>query len=139
MTPAGDTPSRCVALAIELPAVPASAVLARGALSGVLQREADEDTRDTAALLLTELVTNAARHVGGSLRLEVLVEQETLRVEVLDGSPYLPAAPALPEWASESGRGLFLIEALADRWGADALPEGKRVWFELTVQERETG
>jgi anti-sigma regulatory factor (Ser/Thr protein kinase) len=135
--PTGDELPRSTALALELPAVPASAGLARGALKDVLQRGADGQARETAALLVTELVTNAARHVGGMLRLEVAVEKETLRVEVRDGSPFLPAGPALPEWASESGRGLFLIDALADRWGADVLPDGKRVWFELAVQHRE--
>lgn len=136
MSPAGDEPSACVSLAIDLPAVPASAGLARGALAGVLQRETDVDARETAALLVTELVTNAARHVGGTMHLEVGVDHDTLRVAVSDASPYLPTAAALPDWDSESGRGLFLIETLSDRWGSDALPKGKQVWFELCVHHR---
>jgi hypothetical protein len=36
-----------------------------------------------------------------------------------------------------SGRGLFLIDKLADRWGVDLLPRGKTAWFELRVHERE--
>ena len=136
MTPVGDEPSRCVGLAIDLPAVAASAGVARGALAGVLQRGTDADARDTAALLLTELVTNAARHVGGTMHVEVDVEQNTVRVAVCDSSPFLPGTGALPGWESESGRGLFLIEALSDRWGTDALPEGKRVWFELATHRR---
>ncbi len=136
MSPSGDDLPRCVGLSIDLPAVAASAGVARGALAGVLQRGTDSGARDTAALLLTELVTNAARHVGGTMHVEVDVEQDTVRVAVCDSSPYVPGAAGLPGWESESGRGLFLIETLSDRWGADALPEGKRIWFELATHAR---
>ena len=129
----GGVPS---VLVLNLPAVPASAAIARGVLDEVLLAPKDDEARDTAALLLTELVTNAARHVGGTMRVEVAVTHDTLCVRVCDTSPLLPAAANLPDWDSESGRGLFLLEALSDRWGAQTIPTGKCVWFELHVCDR---
>lgn len=134
-----EQPFRGLDVAIDLPAVPSSAGVARGALADVLRGEPDTDACDTAALLLTELVTNAARHVGGVMHLELGVDRDTVRVAVLDDSSARPCAAALPDWDSESGRGLFLVEALSDRWGSDALPEGKRVWFELDVHHEVVG
>lgn len=136
MRPEDGDDSPPVVLMLDLPAVPSSAGLARGALSGVLQRSSDHDARDTAELLLTELVTNAARHVGGVMHVEVGVSEDTIRVLVCDDSRVLPHAPELPEWESESGRGLFLLEELSDRWGAHTMPTGKCVWFELSVPDR---
>jgi serine/threonine-protein kinase RsbW len=129
----GGVPS---VLVLNLPAVPASAAIARGVLDEVLLAPKDDEARDTAALLLTELVTNAARHVGGTMRVEVAVTHNTLCVKVCDASAVLPHLANLPEWDSESGRGLFLLEALSDRWGAQELSTGKCVWFELHVRDR---
>lgn len=123
-------------LVLNLPAVPASAAIARGVLDEVLLAPKDDEARDTAALLLTELVTNAARHVGGTMRVEVAVAHDTLCVKVCDDGDVLPNPANLPEWDSESGRGLFLLEALSDRWGAKKLLTGKCVWFELHVPDR---
>jgi serine phosphatase RsbU (regulator of sigma subunit)/anti-sigma regulatory factor (Ser/Thr protein kinase) len=120
-------------LVLDLPALPESAAPARRALVDLLGSEADADVRDTAALLVTELVTNAARHAGGDLRVRAGVRTDTLLVEVSDASPQLPELVGLPDWEQETGRGLVLVEALADRWGSDPLPTGKRVWFELSV------
>jgi serine phosphatase RsbU (regulator of sigma subunit)/anti-sigma regulatory factor (Ser/Thr protein kinase) len=119
-------------LVLDLPAVPTSASEVRRALRHLLDGE-PAAVRDTALLLVTELVTNAARHAGGDLRVRAGVRTDVLLVEVSDASPQLPELAALPRWDRESGRGLVLIDALADRWGADPLPSGKRVWFELSV------
>lgn len=124
------------ALHLDLPADAASAGVVRGAVASLLQRHVDQDARDTATLLVTELVTNAARHVGGALHVEAGVCDTTLRVEVCDGSRCLPVLAGLPDWESESGRGMVLLDALSDRWGAEAIPTGKRVWFELMVAAR---
>jgi hypothetical protein len=56
-----------------------------------------------------------------------------LRVEVLDGGATVPPQPVPPPLESESGRGLLLVEALADRWGAAVTAEGKTLWFELAA------
>lgn len=53
-----------------------------------------------------------------------------MRVEIADGSDEPPVVQQPDPWAS-GGRGLMLVEALADRWGYEPLPHGKVVWFEL--------
>lgn len=120
-------------LVLDLPALPESAAPVRRALAELLVDHIAGDVRDTAALLVTELVTNAARHAGGELRVRAGLRTDTLLVEVSDTSPQLPEITGLPDWDAESGRGLVLVDALADRWGSDPLPTGKRVWFELSV------
>jgi anti-sigma regulatory factor (Ser/Thr protein kinase) len=120
-------------LVLDVPALPQSAGPVRRALRDLIPSSAGQDLRDTAALLVTELVTNAARHVGGVLRVRAAMRTDVLLVEVSDTSSLLPQLTGLPSLDSESGRGLVLVDALADRWGADLLPTGKRVWFELKL------
>ncbi|GAA4973030.1 ATP-binding protein [Yinghuangia aomiensis] len=118
----------------------------------LLREAADEwgisaDSADTAVLLVSELVTNAFRYgaaVSGSTSLDLISVRcflafGLLRIEVSDGTSELPC----PRYASPedvSGRGLALVTALADRWGAYPEPAGggghragKTVWCELTV------
>jgi serine phosphatase RsbU (regulator of sigma subunit) len=127
-TSAGEQP-----LVLDLPAVPEAAAPIRKALLELLGDRASDGVRDVAALLVTELVTNAARHAGGDLRVRAGRRTDVLLVEVSDSSPQLPELTELPGWERESGRGLVLVDALADRWGSDPLPTGKRVWFELSL------
>jgi anti-sigma regulatory factor (Ser/Thr protein kinase) len=54
-----------------------------------------------------------------------------LLVEVADEQQDTPVLFGVPDVLQESGRGILLVERLSDRWGSDALPTGKRVWFEL--------
>lgn len=91
---------------------------------------------DTAALLLSELVTNALRH-GSPPGREVAVtlhhSDGLFRLEVEDAGDYLPR-PRTPDLDDECGRGLALVAALADDWGV--VPRrgpGKRVWVMLKV------
>ncbi|MEF9883960.1 ATP-binding protein [Streptomyces sp. P9-A4] len=90
---------------------------------------------EAATQLVAELATNAATHgrvAGRSFRLALLDREGVLRIEVTDtrGERLPRAEPASPE--GDSGRGLLLVEALADRWGVDLGPvPGKTVWAEL--------
>jgi len=118
---------------LELPAAPASAGEAREAVTRLLLDIGHGRLVDTAALLVTELVANTARHVGGSIRVRAGVRAGRLLVEVSDELETVPDVRPGGDWTRESGRGMQLVEALADRWGADPLPGGKRVWFELAV------
>ncbi|MFE0137280.1 ATP-binding protein [Streptomyces sp. NPDC059037] len=97
-----------------------------------------DDVADTAVLLLSELMTNAVRHgrvpVGREVGVRCVLGWGVLRVEVADACDVLPRArEAGPD--DESGRGLALVELLADAWGADPRPHGigKTVWFELAL------
>jgi hypothetical protein len=59
---------------------------------------------------------------------------QTLHVDVSDDNSTLPVVPD-PEHNATSGRGLGIVDALADRWGITPTADGKTVWFELDVGE----
>ncbi|MFK4064955.1 ATP-binding protein [Streptomyces sp. NPDC029674] len=96
---------------------------------------------ETAEQIVAELANNAVLHghvPGRSFRLGLTITvAKTLRIEVTDAradrSP--PLHPRRPSPEAESGRGLLLIEALADRWGTDLGPlplrPCKTIWAEL--------
>jgi anti-sigma regulatory factor (Ser/Thr protein kinase) len=87
-------------------------------------------------LLVSELVANAIEHGGAadaSILLSVERDGTTVRVEVEDAGPRFPPAPSEPPPPdATSGRGLYLLTALADRWGVDRR-RGNRAWFELDL------
>ena len=87
---------------------------------------------DTAELLATELLSNAIEHTGSPARLR-LAYGETLRIEVSDASAQ-PPRMCHPEPESTCGRGLELIDLLADRWSWRPHGSGKTVWAELSVR-----
>lgn len=98
--------------------------------------ELPDDLTQTAVLLLSELMTNAYRHAkvspGREIRARCVLEAGRLRISVADAYDMLPAPrEASPD--DESGRGLTLVAALADDWGAGPRPGGigETVWFEL--------
>lgn len=96
----------------------------------------------TAALLVSELATNATQHAQGvaGRGVEVVVTRrdDRLRVEVRDGSQLLPVLRH-SDALDEGGRGLLLVGALADGYGADALADGKSAWFELLAWGQAAG
>ncbi|HEX5567436.1 MAG TPA: ATP-binding protein [Streptomyces sp.] len=103
-------------------------LLTRWGLSAALA----EDT----VLLVSELVGNAVRHTGAqSLWLRLLLRRGRIRVEVRDPSRGLPCLLPVQE-LDVSGRGLFLVDRLSDRWGVDLLPHGKTTWFEMRIDDR---
>jgi len=95
-----------------------------------------------ASLVVSELATNAIVHAGTYLEVTLTREPAALRVAVADGGPPLPEGhPAPPRPIATSGRGLYIIQSIAQRWGSDPTPNGKRVWAELPASqaEREAG
>ncbi|NGO49507.1 ATP-binding protein, partial [Streptomyces ureilyticus] len=92
---------------------------------------------ETAAHLVAELAANAATHgrvTGRDFRLALLAHAKTLRIEVTDtrGDNLPRLQPPSPE--TESGRGLLLVESLANRWGVELGPvPRKTVWAELDL------
>jgi two-component sensor histidine kinase len=95
----------------------------------VADRIPDRRTADTVALLVSELATNARAHGATSFEVRAVFE-DRVRVEVSDDGPGWPrVVHAGPE--DEAGRGLQIVEGLSERWGAEPLENGKRVWFEI--------
>jgi PAS domain S-box-containing protein len=89
----------------------------------------DPDTRDTVVLLTSELLTNAVRHGrAGAVRLRLLGFHDRVTVEVTDRSTREPRIRTAGVY-DESGRGLMLVEALAQAWGTRPTSGGKTVWF----------
>ncbi|MFD4031657.1 SpoIIE family protein phosphatase [Streptomyces sp. NPDC058637] len=101
--------------------------LARRALS----RWGLDDLADEVELLVSEVVTNAVRYAERPVTLRLL-RTDILRCEVGDDSPQLPRQRRARE-TDEGGRGLFLVNRLARRWGATRLSTGKVVWFEMAT------
>ena len=93
---------------------------------------------EAASHIVAELANNAATHgrvPGRDFRLTLYVIGGTLRIEVTDTSGDRPVpCPQLPATTAESGRGLVLVEALADRWGVMLGPAPRKtVWAEIGV------
>jgi anti-sigma regulatory factor (Ser/Thr protein kinase) len=90
------------------------------------------DLADVAALLTSEIVTNAVRHANHRVRLGVLKVNNGLRVTVWDDGPGSPKFNPTVSPDAESGRGLLLLHELADAHGALLTDDGsKGVWFML--------
>jgi hypothetical protein len=83
---------------------------------------------DDAALIVTELATNAVIHARSGFRVTLTLRQDVMRISVHDDEP-LPAADAVLPAAPLHGLGA--VAALAARWGADPAGTGKDVWAEL--------
>ncbi|MCF3118810.1 ATP-binding protein [Streptomyces arenae] len=91
---------------------------------------------DAAETALTELVANVVRHVPDRRCTVLLLRRpHGLRAEVSDGCPELPAPGEAGELA-ESGRGLLIVAAVADRWGFVPRRDrpGKTAWFECDAK-----
>jgi anti-sigma regulatory factor (Ser/Thr protein kinase) len=100
----------------------------------------DESQTDTLVLLVSELVTNAVVHTGRPAVLHLSAHGSActvpapvpvpVRLEVVDDSSRAPL-PRRAGGEDTGGRGLELVELLADRWGWQREGDGKRVWCEL--------
>ncbi|MFE2876777.1 SpoIIE family protein phosphatase [Streptomyces roseus] len=110
---------------------------ARRQIRELLHDWADAEQVDSAVLMVSEMVTNVLIHTDGDALLvaEAVGEPGTrrLRIEVADASDELPHKRHPGETAS-SGRGVLLMEMLADTWGVDPRGEGKSIWFEMYEQ-----
>ena len=105
---------------------------------------ADEPLAETLILLVSELVTNAVVHTGcpAVLRLSLPDAADsadaadsddsaaTVRLEVADASAR-PPKPRHADGGETNGRGLALVDGLADRWGWNPEGAGKRIWCEV--------
>ncbi|MER6710928.1 MULTISPECIES: ATP-binding protein [unclassified Streptomyces] len=110
---------------------------ARRALRELLRqwgRPGRSDLPDIAELLTSELVTNAIVHTDHDAVLTATVGPRGLRVEVRDFVARRPRLRLPVTDDGTNGRGLFLVQSLADAWGVRAHGVGKAVWFELAAE-----
>lgn len=92
---------------------------------------------DDTELVVTELVTNALRHGGPGVDLWLRqLDGGGIRLEVVDGRSETAPALQRPDDDAEGGRGLVIVQALADRWGTERLAAGKSVWCEIGAPAR---
>jgi anti-sigma regulatory factor (Ser/Thr protein kinase) len=117
-----------------LPTDAASVGTARGIVAGEMgSAGCTDESIDVARLLTSELATNAVRHAAGAPTYVLLVRIRAglLHVEVTDTDPTSPRLLGRPTDDAEGGRGIWLVDHIAHRWGVETSPPGKRVWFEV--------
>lgn len=113
----------------------ATAVTASRSLLTEIEPLVDDEVIEDVRLLVSELVTNSVRHGGAAgtpIELDVTVTPAALHVEVSDCGGGFEPAPRRPGQSQAGGWGLFLVDRIADRWGA-AQKDGTRVWFEVDL------
>jgi anti-sigma regulatory factor (Ser/Thr protein kinase) len=88
---------------------------------------------DDVALVVNELVANAVLHGQGPITLSLARRDHAVRIEVLDDSSALPEHRA-PSETRLDGRGLAIVAAIAQEWGATRNGHGKSVWAEVSVR-----
>lgn len=92
---------------------------------------AGEDTMLHTQLLVTELVTNAARHAHTPVEVTIATTVGRVRIEARDGSAAVPTPPTVDTLTRH--RGVHLLEDLSDGWGVEPQGTGgKVVWCEVT-------
>jgi anti-sigma regulatory factor (Ser/Thr protein kinase) len=96
---------------------------------------------DDVLLMTSEIASNAVRHTASAdasgFDVTVAVSEHGVRVEIADkgssSEPRITDAGGEPDLLT-TGRGLRLVDALADRWGYDGDELGRVVWFEVTIK-----
>lgn len=117
-------------------AVPEASAHARHCMC-VLKPSIPKEIFDDVQLLTSELVTNSVRHAGfdsdGWVDLAFSNSNGTVYVQVSDDGPGpRPHSPCIPPNFQESGRGLVLVDKVADRWGV-RLGARAATWFEIDL------
>ena len=150
----------CRRALLTLEPVPQAASEARRFVTATCKRWGVSEVADVVSLAVSELVTNALLHAQTEIEVELCVASGALEACVADHDPRLPVMrpsrtdlladldavaginPELDERQSmkvgtsgsvTAGRGLLIVNALADEWGVSERSDGKEVWFTLTV------
>lgn len=118
---------------LSFPAAPQSAGEARRFVRGHLERWNLQADADDVVLMVSELVTNVGLHARTEATVHVWVSGDRLRVEVADGSTE-PVEVQPHRSGAETGRGLMIVDKLAEDWGVAMGPAGKTVWFEVPAR-----
>lgn len=113
------------------PNAPASVTKARHLVTDAL-RSFPQEVRDAVETLLSELATNCVRHTSSEFTVRIDAAPDKVRVDVTDSGRGTPTIKAPPP-TEPTGRGLRIVDLLADRWGimSDDPSFDKTVWFEI--------
>ncbi|GAA0465658.1 SpoIIE family protein phosphatase [Streptomyces sp. NPDC046215] len=120
------------------PADPEALQAARQMIRTAVRAWGARERSDEIELVADELVTNALLHTDGAAVVTIRMlpgRERRVRVEVEDKSSALPRRRE-PGEAGVSGRGLLLVDRLADVWGVEPRGTGKAVWCEFVVPGR---
>jgi anti-sigma regulatory factor (Ser/Thr protein kinase) len=130
-----DGPRAAVLGALTIPGHPEQVGVARAFVAGTLSANGGDADADAAALLTSEIVTNAIQHSrsgieGGSVTIVVIGQPGGILVEVIDGGS--AGAPIVKgDLYAAQGHGLFLVQRLAAQWGYYRDLASTTVWFHL--------
>jgi anti-sigma regulatory factor (Ser/Thr protein kinase) len=124
--------------ALDVPAESTAPGAARTWVRTVLARwSVDDDVRQRALLGVNELVTNALLHARSPAHVELDLDERRLLVLVTDRGMGTTVAVQDTDPGAVRGRGLALVEALADAWGNERTSRGTTVWFELALDRED--
>ena len=112
--------------------VPEAVAAVRRFVSEALRRWGERTLEMDASLVASELATNAVLHASSPFRVSIDRSVGVVCISVQDVTPDV-ASPQDSTSHDASGRGMMIVDALARRWGCDALPTGKVVWAELAT------
>ena len=122
-------------LELYLPADESAIVQARRAVDRVDALAGYPDAQFAVRVLVSELFTNGITHGarGGRIRLALEMQPECVHVEIGDrGLGFDAHSVTMPDEDATSGRGLAMLDRLAERWGVESGGEN-RVWFDLAL------
>ena len=132
----GGRPYRAMEHRATFELAPEAASRARAVVNDELGRAVPPRILEDAALLVSELVSNAVRHAprDGIPEVELLLKIDARRVRIVVSDPGagFVARPRLPTTSESSGWGLYLVDRIADRWGV-ITKDRNQVWFEIDV------
>jgi anti-sigma regulatory factor (Ser/Thr protein kinase) len=122
---------RTVVRELELPRSSEASRRARSALASWYATDLPKDELDAAALLASELVTNAVVHGTGQIQLRADLDEDRLRIEVMDEGEGLEHTVREVSFEELGGLGLVIVDTIASRWG---IYDGStHVWTEIEL------
>jgi anti-sigma regulatory factor (Ser/Thr protein kinase) len=94
------------------------------------------DLRDVISVMVSELAMNAVQYARTPFVVRIELTGGSLLVEVTDSGGGNPEAQPLPPASSPHGRGLYLVDRLADEWGVSPAADGldRTVWFRVATR-----
>ena len=94
------------------------------------------DLRDAISVMVSELAMNAVQYACTTFVVSIDLTGDSLRVAVTDSGGGSPEAQPLPPASSPHGRGLFIVDRLADEWGVSPAADGpeRTVWFRVAMR-----